>query len=173
MIVAGIDFTAIRDAVSVETLMLSEGQKIRGGRCLCPFCDHPTRFNFKVNNSDGTAFCFSCHRHADVVDVAAQMWRMGKLDAARELNDRFRLKLSDTLPTAERRKQLSEREQKRQAARDAVTAAEAEARSAWAEVERIPEGMPGHAEAIHRARNADIWLRFKQFECKDIEAGRG
>lgn len=90
---AGIDFKAIRDAVTVRRLAESEGLEIRGGRIKCPWCaTRGSRFNFKLN-TDGSAYCFSCHRAADAIDTAAQLWHVDKLEAARRLNDLYRLGL--------------------------------------------------------------------------------
>lgn len=120
---AGIDFKAVRDAVSVRQLVEREGLKIdRGGRTRCPWCTSPTRANFKLND-DGSGYCFSCHKAADSLEMAAQLWHVDRLEAARQLNSIFRLGLeAEAVNAAE----LERRRRDREAARQA----EAEARAA-------------------------------------------
>lgn len=120
---AGIDFKAIRDAVTVRRLVEREGLEIRGGRVRCPWCaTHNSRFNFKLN-ADGSGYCFSCHRAADVIDTAAQLWHADKLEAARLLNDVFRLGLEAVAVDAAA-------VERRRRDREAALQAEAEARAA-------------------------------------------
>lgn len=121
--VAGIDFKAIRDAVTVRRLVEREGLEIRGGRVRCPWCaTRDSRFNFKLN-ADGSGYCFACHKAADAIDTAAQLWHADKLEAARLLNDVYRLGLEaeavDAAAVERRRRD-----------REAALQAEAEARAA-------------------------------------------
>lgn len=121
--VAGIDFKAIRDAVTVRRLVEREGMTVRGGRTRCPWCaTHDSRFNFKLN-ADGSGYCFACHKAADAIDTAAQLWRVDKLEAARLLNSAFHLGLeSEAVNAAELERRRRDRE--------AALKAEAEARAA-------------------------------------------
>lgn len=121
--VAGIDFKAIRDAVTVRRLVEREGMTVRGGRVRCPWCaTHDSRFNFKLN-ADGSGYCFACHKAADAIDTAAQLWHTDKLEAARLLNSAFHLGLeAEAVNAAELERRRRDRE--------AALKAEAEARAA-------------------------------------------
>ena len=122
---ASIDFRAVAESVSVRQVAEAAGLAVRSGRVKCPFCDGARHDNFKLNDGGRPGYCFACHHSADAVDLAAQLWHLTRLEAAQELNQRFRLGLdADEVDGAELERRRAEREAARQA--------EAEARAARA-----------------------------------------
>lgn len=117
----GLEFADVAAALTCEQFARRE-LPMRGGRAKCPWCDNPTRYNLKV---DERCYCFSCHKTGDVVTLAAQVWHVSQLDAARLLNDEFRLGLCAGSPTADER-------QRRQRERDRRASDEQAKREAWA-----------------------------------------
>lgn len=117
----GIEFTAVAQLLSCRTFAERE-MDLHRNRARCPFHggDH---YNLQFF-PDGRCYCHVCHRCADVVQLASAVWRLPQLDAARLLNDEFRLGLSAGAPPAEQR-------QRRQREREQREAAEQAARAEW------------------------------------------
>lgn len=121
---AGLDFKLISSALSCRDFAAAgELPILRNGRSPCPF------HNGKDGNlsylPDGHCHCFVCGRSGDVVTLAAAVWRVSQLDAARELNVRFHLGIADKPMTATEL-----------AAHEAARAREREQSEAQAEAER-------------------------------------
>lgn len=110
---AGLEFADVAAALTCEQFARRE-LPMRGNRAKCPWCDNPTRYNLKV---DERCYCFSCHKTGDVVTLAAAVWHTNQLDAARQLNDEYRLGLTGSTPTDEQRQRRQrEREQREEEA---------------------------------------------------------
>lgn len=118
---AGIEFAELARALGCEEFARRE-MRMRGKRAQCPF-HGGEHFNLQFFD-DGRCHCHVCHRTADVVQLAAAVWRTNQLDAARMLNDEFSLGLTDSTPTDEQR-------QRRQREREARAAAEQAERDEW------------------------------------------
>lgn len=115
-----IQFSDVAQALSCADFARHE-MRMQGKRAQCPF-HGGEHFNLQFFG-DGRAYCHVCHRSANVVQLAAAVWRTNLHDAAVELNQRFRLGLeTDAVDGAELDRRRAEREAARQA--------EAEARAA-------------------------------------------
>lgn len=168
---ASIEFKDVARLLSCREFVEAEGLPIRGGRTRCPL--HGGRnFNFALLD-DGRAYCHVCHRASDVVQLAAAVWHMSQRDAAVELNQRFHLGLTETMPTAERMQRLSERDRRRQDAQNRLNEARAEAVAAWDLVKQCQADTPEYAEAVKHAQNADVWVQFKRVEAKQAGVNVG
>jgi len=111
----GIEFKDVARLVSCREFAEAEGMKIHNGRCVCPFHPGADGYNLAFFKSDGRAHCYKCNKTADVVQLAAAVWAIPQVEAAAELNERFKLGLSaETMTTAER----DRREQARRDARE-------------------------------------------------------
>lgn len=104
----GIDFDAVSSALSCRDFAESEMELNRAGRARCPFHDGAS-FNLAFM-PDGRCYCHACHRAGNSVQLAAAVWHLSELDAARELNERFRLGITtERLPASERARRDAER----------------------------------------------------------------
>ena len=165
---AGIEFRDVARLLSCREFAEAE-MTLRRGRAACPF-HGGEHFNLQFFD-DGRCYCHVCHQAADVVQLAAAVWHCTQMEAADALNKRFNLHLDGKTPTAAeadvwRHKRLT-REDKQQAAEAAVEAAEAEARAAWAAVEKSTSTSGTDYDELQRqARNADAWLSFKRMELR-------
>lgn len=119
---AGLEFAEVARVLSCADFARREMQ-VQGKRAQCPF--HNGRNYNLAFFDDGRCHCFKCGRTADVVQLAAAVWSTSQLDAARMLNDEFRLGLTDSTPTDEQR-------QRRQRERDRREEERREQREAWA-----------------------------------------
>ena len=151
--------------------------EMRNGRIRCPFHNgHDFNMGFM---KDGRAHCFvgNCGRVADTVQLAARVWNVGQVEAAAELNSMFNLGLdrkSATDADKERwRQERQRRDDKHQAAEDAVADAQEEARRAWAAVEAAGPDSAEYDELRHQAENADVWTSFKAMELQLMMAAAG
>jgi len=117
----GLEFADVAQALTCEQFARRE-MSMRGNRAKCPFHggEHYNLQFFK----DGRCYCHVCHKAGDVVTLAAAVWHVSQLDAARLLNDDFNLGLCAGSPTADER-------QRRQREREQREAAEQAARAEW------------------------------------------
>lgn len=121
MTLPGLEFADVARALTCEAFARRE-MKLRGNRAQCPF-HGGENYNLQFFR-DGHCYCHVCHKSGDVVQLAAAVWRVSQLDAARMLNDDFNLGLCAGSPTADER-------QRRQREREAREAAEQAERAAW------------------------------------------
>lgn len=152
--------------------------EMRNGRIRCPFRDGHAGHDFNVGfMPDGHAHCFVCGRTADAIQLAAAVWNVAQVEAAAELNTMFNLGLDRKSATAadrERwRQERQRRDDKHQAAEDAVADAQEEARRAWAAVEAAGPDSAEYDELRHQAENADVWTSFKLMELRLMTAAAG
>ena len=89
---AGVDFSAIRDAMSAEQFARRE-LSMKGRRARCPF-HGGTNFNLAFFD-DGKCHCYKCGAGGDVVQLAAATWGLDQLDAARLLADELGISAGD------------------------------------------------------------------------------
>lgn len=143
-----IDFRELAARLSCREFAEAEGMRIRHNRIACPL--HGGHDYNMALNDDGSAYCYVCHKAADVVQLASALWRMNQRDAAVELNQRFRLGLqAETVNAAE----LDRRRREREAARQA----EAEAkRSEALEWGKACDAERAARTAIERFTEADV-----------------
>ena len=146
--------------------------EMRNGRIRCPFHNgHDFNMAFM---KDGRAHCFVCGRTADAVQLAAAVWNVGQVEAAAKLNDDFNLGLDrKTATDADKERWRQERQRrnnKYQAAEDAVADAQEEARLAWEAVKAAGPDSAEYAELRHQAENADVWRSFKEMELQLMTA---
>lgn len=112
----GIEFSDVARLLTCEQFARRE-LRMRGNRAQCPF-HGGERYNLAFYR-DGKCYCHVCHKVADVVGLAAATWHTNQMDAARLLNDEYRLGLSGSVPTDEqRRRRDREREAHERAALD-------------------------------------------------------
>ena len=157
---AAIEFSDVAAALSCEQFARRE-LEMRGRRAKCPWCANPEHYNLAFL-PDGRAYCHKCHKSGDVVTLAAQVWKVDQLTAARGLNDDFKLGLTASRPTDEQRRQRQrerdqrEAEQQRQReewaraaddlreaeqAADGLTLADADNPLTWAKVARLGRAL--------------------------------
>lgn len=118
----GIEFADVARALSCEEFARHE-MHVKHRRAVCPFHANAEHYNLAFY-PDGRCHCFACGRTADVVQLAAAVWHVSQLDAARLLNDSYNLGLTGSVPTDEQRRQ-------RDREREARAAAEQAARDEW------------------------------------------
>jgi len=106
----GLEFADVAAALSCETFARRE-MKVERRRAVCPFHAGATHYNLAFYR-DGKCHCHKCGRTADVVQLAAAVWHVSQLDAARMLNDEYNLGLAGSTPTDEQR-QRRQRERER------------------------------------------------------------
>ena len=153
----GIEFSDVARALSCETFATHE-MKVERRRAICPFHAGANHYNLAFYR-DGKCHCYKCGRTADVVQLAAAVWHVSQLEAARLLNEQFRLGLIESdAPTAaaleRRQREREERDRQREADRLAwgaaaddlreaenalqgATVADAENPAFWAKVARL------------------------------------
>lgn len=111
---AGIEFKELARLLTCRQFAEAEGMKLVGGRAVCPFHAGADGHNLAFYG-DGRCHCHRCGRTADVVQLAAAVWRVPQTEAAVELNERFHLGLkAEGLTVSE----LERRERARRDARD-------------------------------------------------------
>lgn len=121
---AGIEFADVAASLSCETFARRE-LRMRGNRAQCPF-HGGEHFNLAFF-PDGKCYCHVCHKCGDVVTLAAATWHTNQRDAARMLNDEYRLGLSDDVSQDD----LKRQRERRQRERDQREADERRQREAW------------------------------------------
>lgn len=163
---AGIDFKAISSALSCEDFARSEMQ-MRGKRINCPI-HHGDSYSMALL-PNGRAHCHQCGRTVDTVQLAAAVWGMGQLQAARQLNTMFHLGIADSMPTEERRTALSAKEQERQTARNNLTEAMQALRDAIDDAEQQPADSAAWRDAMRRVKAEGEWWRLKYLELLALE----
>ena len=168
MLIVASEFADVARLLDCKTFAEAEGMKLRGGRAVCPFHAGADGYNLAFYQRDGRCHCHKCGKTADVVGLAAAVWNVDMVTAARDLNERFRLGLTETMPTAERKVLISAREQARQDARDILMDACAEIMDALDAVNKCPPDTPQWWEALRQAKAAGEWWRFKFFEYRDM-----
>lgn len=127
---AGIEFSEVARLLTCREFAEAEGMKMRGGRAVCPFHAGAHNYNLGFLNDGRRVYCHKCGHSADVVGLAAAVWRMSQHDAAVELNERFNLGLTGERLTAD---EVARRDAERRRVRDLREAEhKAEARE-WSE----------------------------------------
>ena len=140
---AGVEFAEIAARLDCATFAAREMRVVRG-RAQCPF-HGGEHYNLQFFKKDGRCHCHVCHRTADVVQLAAAVWHVPQIDAARMLDDEFNLGVGAGTPTAEQR-------QRRQREREQREADERRQREEWA---RACEEEQAAQTAIERFTIAD------------------
>jgi hypothetical protein len=157
----GIEFADVARLVSAEQFAQREMKLVRG-RAQCPF-HGGEHYNLAFYRGDGRCHCFTCHKTADSVQLAAAVWHTSQVEAAQLLNEEFRLGLSASdAPTAavlaQRQREREERDRQREAdrlewgaaadnLRDAenalqgATVADAENPATWAKIARLAQAQ--------------------------------
>lgn len=135
----GLEFADVARALTCEEFARHE-MDLRGNRAKCPF-HGGEHFNLQFFKRDGRCHCHVCHRTADVVQLAAAVWNIGQLEAARQLNSEFNLGLMDGTPTDEQRQQRQRERERRAAAERAEREAGAAAAEELREAERAAAGF--------------------------------
>lgn len=82
-----------------------------GGRAFCPF--HDDRRHPALSFKDGRYKCFACDAGGDCIDFVAELYGLTPLDAARQINADFGLRLSDEIPTESERNAWAENARQR------------------------------------------------------------
>lgn len=171
---AGIEFAevaarlpAIEFARAAGLPMVGRGDRVRAR---CPFGHDERRFNLAFL-PDGKSFCYSCGKPFDTVQLAARVWGMSQLDAARELNQAFHLGIADGTPSADERRQRQQarrtlEDQRREAARSWAAACEAEQETISAMERFKPDdvGTPAHEKAWAAFCEAAKNIENREFE---------
>ena len=162
-------FQAIRERVTAKEAAQAYGLAIaRNGRALCPWHDdtHPDLAFYGDH-----CYCHACHSGGDAVALAAKLLGVSMIEAARAINEDFRLGLDErgtsrpAGPTPAQIRQ-KERENERRAwgvLCDAV-------READATLSRFPDGSawddPAFRKALAARCHADYQLDMMQEEAK-------
>lgn len=148
----GIQFSEVAAKLSAERFARREMQ-MRGGRARCPWCsDGSARHNLAFYARDGKCHCFRCGETSDVVGLAAQVWHVTQLDAARLLNEEFSLCIADSTPTDEQRQRRQNERKRREAAERAEREAWSAAADELREAEQAAAGL-----RIEDADNPATW----------------
>ena len=157
-------YELIRQNITARQVAEMYGLRIdRMGHALCPWHDdHRPSMRFYP---DGKCWCFACNNGGDAVDLTSQMFGLAPDAAIEKLKTDFRL----DLPTEQRKKRFDPR----QKAIKAVKQAERERVKAWEAVRDFvgKTESPECQELMRLANDADAWLRFKEFELKQLEDG--
>lgn len=159
---AGIEFSDVARLLTAEQFARRE-LRMRGNRAQCPF-HGGTHYNLQFFR-DGRCYCHVCHKAADVVQLAACVWHTSQLDAARLLNDEYRLGLVAETPTDEQRQERQRErellEQARQHEAESWAAACDEERAAQSALERFTADdadRPEFIQALTRLATAQTAL---------------
>lgn len=164
---AGIDFDAVKAAITCEDFARAEGLRLKARRAVCPFHPGADGHNLAFKPS-GCCYCYVCHKTADVIQLAAAVWGTNQLEAAMLLNERFKLGLNDGSMTAEdvarkrreRQRQREIQEQTRKAKAAEMGAAADDLREAEAAMLRFSpdDDGPAYRQALSRLGQAkDRW----------------
>ena len=116
-VVAGVDFSAIKAAMTCAEFAAREGLPMRGKRAKCPWNHAESRHNLQFMR-DGNCYCHACGRGGDVLQLAAAVWTCDTLSAARMLAGELGIAADGGGNWREQRAQR-ERERERKAQRDA------------------------------------------------------
>jgi len=84
-------FEILKERILFESVANEYGIEFnRSKKCLCPFHDDndPSLHNYGTN-----AFCFSCGRSCDIIDLEAHYKNLSPFEAAKSLADRYRIEL--------------------------------------------------------------------------------
>ena len=87
-------FDMVREGVTALEAARAYGMEFgRNGRALCPWHDdtHPDLAFY-----DGRCYCHACHEGGDAIALTAQLFGLEPLEAARKLNEDFRLGVDET-----------------------------------------------------------------------------
>ncbi len=93
-----IKITDVKSKVNIVDVIESYGIKLHGNKARCPFHNDKTP-SFSVNVKKQYYKCFGCGESGDAVTFVQKFTGMDLQGALRELNTRFNLGLSDTVPT--------------------------------------------------------------------------
>lgn len=93
-----IDYSAftgiIRESVSAVQLGHDLGLNVsRDGRCSCVFCSGERKDTLRLYPGSRGAYCFRCHKRADVIDLLREVEGIGFVEAVKALNSRYGLNL--------------------------------------------------------------------------------
>lgn len=171
----GAFFDAIRQRVTALDAAQHYGLTFgRNRRALCPWHDDSRP---DLAFYDERCYCHACHNGGDAVALTAQLFGLAPLDAARKINDDFRLGLDDSnhVPTvgivnpAQTRRELEDWRRKRwgflcQVEREAQAAVENA--SGWDD-----PGFMDNLKALARVQDSLELLFFAKTE--ELEAIRG
>ena len=93
-------FQRVKDRVDIAEVAVHYGLNVdRKGWCACPFHGEKTP-SFHLYNQRGK--CFGCNWSGDVIDLVAALLNTGPLEAAKDINQVFRLGLDLDAPVDQR-----------------------------------------------------------------------
>lgn len=106
---------AIRDSVSARQIGEDYGLNPgRDGRCPCIFCSGDRKDTLKLYDGSRGAYCFRCHRSADVIALVMEATGQNFPQAVRDINSRYGLGLPLDNPDPDReRKARAEAERRK------------------------------------------------------------
>lgn len=94
-------FQSVKEAVSTRTAAEMYGIKVgRNGMARCPFHDDHTP-SLKLDNR---YHCFGCGADGDVIDFTAQLFTIGKMEAAKKLASDFGIPYDGGGPSGQQKK---------------------------------------------------------------------
>lgn len=96
-------FESVKDGVDLRRAAERMGLDVtRSGMACCPFHRERTP---SMKLYDDHFYCFGCHAHGDVIDLAARLSGLGKYDAAKALAREYGI-VYDNSPITERDRQM-------------------------------------------------------------------
>lgn len=103
-------FREVRERIDMQEVAEGYGFQVnRMGFIPCPFHNEKTA-SLKVFPGNRGWHCFGCHQGGSVIDFVCKYFELSPFDAARKLNQDFRLGLPlDHTPTAEEQKEVQRR----------------------------------------------------------------
>jgi len=104
----------IRDRVSAAQVGQDYGLNPgRDGRCACIFCTGARKDTLRLYPGNRGAYCFRCHRGADVIALVMEITGESFPEAVKDLNDQYGLGLPLNGADPERMKKAKEETEKR------------------------------------------------------------
>ena len=167
-------FEAIREQVTARQAAEVYGLRIgRSGRGVCPW--HSDRHPDLAFYGDH-CYCHACHNGGDSVALAAQLFNLSMIDAARKINADFCLKLDlnggdvDLTEHYRRKREQEQRRQRQQAEWNALAeiVREADRRLAQYGDERAWDD-PNFVKTLEARSRADLALDVRWQEVTDRE----
>lgn len=99
----------IRESVSAIQLGHDLGLNVsRDGRCSCIFCSGDRKDTLRLYPGNRGAYCFRCHKTADVIDLIREAEGLSFIDAIKALNNRYELNLPLNKPDPEKMRKARE-----------------------------------------------------------------
>ena len=110
----------IRERISAVQLGQDLGLNVgRDGRCSCIFCSGERKDTLRLYPGNRGAYCFRCHKTADVIDILREAEGMSFTEAVKALNDRYGLNLPLDKPDPEKTRKAQEETERKRKEREA------------------------------------------------------